>query len=85
MVQATKKPGIEVIQTPKGLLARGFLPGITDLEVDIQEHNVTFSGNSMHGEFQEELALQRPINIEYSITAFQDYQLRIVMPWRNKR
>lgn len=85
MAQQTQEPGIKVMQTKKGLLVQGFLPGIQELEIDIQEDVVLFSGQTPYGPFAEELALQQEIDTENTITTYHDYQLRMVMPWRNER
>lgn len=83
MTQKTQQPGIKVMQTPKGLLVQGFLPEVQDLEVEILDDIVLFSGETPYGPFQEELILQQEIDTKNTITTYHDYQLRMVMPWRN--
>ena len=79
------QPEIKLIETTKGLLIHGNLPGIEHVDAEIQDKSVTLSGRSPHGHFRQAIPLQAPIDSEHAILAYHDNQLRMVLPWRNER
>lgn len=79
------QPRINVYQTPKGLLIKGNLPQVENLQTEINEHEIHIQGDHPSGALYEKIPLEQAIEREHTITTFHDNQLRMVVPWRQEQ